>query len=205
MSEYPNLAVLTGDIVKSTQVDPDLLDAGFTALETAMAWFQDHHGGQVWFTRFRGDGWQIAVTPAPFAPYALFLAWAALGQNGLHTRVSLAMGQGHISDDGLNAAHGQAFLQSGHGLEAMASATLHTDASCPASWQAALPALTFIAQNWTQKQALVCAHALRQWPEKQNASAIARSLGSTRQSIQKHLESAGYDAFEAALTVLYPQ
>ncbi|MEP2843326.1 MAG: hypothetical protein ABJY39_00345, partial [Alphaproteobacteria bacterium] len=56
-------AIFTGDIVKSSAMSRAELDAVFARLEDAAEALTIWQGQPARMTRFRGDGWQMAVVP----------------------------------------------------------------------------------------------------------------------------------------------
>jgi hypothetical protein len=204
MPHFSDLTVLTGDIIKSSDLPAHELDAAFARLHSLVSWLSDHHSGHVWFERFRGDGWQIAIETPEIVPLALSLIWSELHGHGLKTRISVAQGEGTIRGS-LGSANGPVFVESGRGLEELdGNESLHVSSSCSESWRVLFPALDFISGGWTVRQAQVCGAALRTWPMALNVSALARDLGAKRQTVQKHLDSSGYAAFHSAISVFYP-
>ena len=58
-----NLAVFTGDIVRSGALEARELSNVFTALEATARSIADWHDSMAPFARFRGDGGQMALPP----------------------------------------------------------------------------------------------------------------------------------------------
>ena len=93
----PGLAVLTGDIIRSTRRSPEALDAAMATLAAAAAAMSAWDGGRpARFTRFRGDGWQCLAPAAGLALRAVLFLRANLRalDRDADTRVSVGIGPG---------------------------------------------------------------------------------------------------------------
>lgn len=133
-------AIFTGDIVKSTAMTRAELDAVFTRLEEAadaVATWQDQ---PTRMTRFRGDGWQMAVTPQ-FTFRAALVLRAAVRRCGktADTRFGIGLGDAHFAGDDLSRADGAALVRSGHALDTMPRARRMNAPDTPVALRAALP------------------------------------------------------------------
>jgi hypothetical protein len=205
--EAPALAVLTGDIVRSSALPPGSLDAAMQALaaaaDAAAAW----RGTPSLFTRFRGDGWQcLAPEPALALRAALFLRAAIrrLGRD-FDTRISVGFGSGDVPAAGLAAADGTAFRAAGNGLDMMArQVRLRATWSEPPPAAAHLAAIytlcDAISRRWTPAQATVLADMLV--PEAPTQAAIAAKAGVSQQMVAKHLGASGEWAVQDALAAV---
>ena len=116
-------AILTGDLVGSTEAPPAALDRAMDTLaeaaRAAAAWTA---GSDARFTRFRGDGWQVHVADSALAlRTALFLvATLRASDAGLATRIAIGIGGvDGLGTDTLADAHGPAFETSGRALDHM--------------------------------------------------------------------------------------
>lgn len=184
-----NLAVFTGDIVRSGDLDSAGLAEVFASLTQAA------HCVAVWpdstsvFTRFRGDGWQMAL-PAHFALRAALVMRAAVRATGKarDTRIGVGIGAARLTADDLASAEGPAFVQSGRALDGIKRNILMAAPDAPLVLRAALPLADRIAQGWTPKQAQIAIHMLAPLPPTQDA--LADVLGHTRQLIQKQADAA---------------
>ncbi|MBA4323617.1 MAG: hypothetical protein C0426_00775 [Rhodobacter sp.] len=119
----PQIAVLTGDLVASTRQPADRVDAAMQALRQSAgqvtAWQTPPYDTR--FTRFRGDGWQIALTNPGLALRAAVVLQATLGARGLESRMSIGIGPAEtLGTTDLSDAAGRAFELSGQGLDKMA-------------------------------------------------------------------------------------
>lgn len=194
------LTVLTGDIVDSTQMAPDMLEDVMRVLE------QSHHDLATWpdvtsyFARRGGDGWQIVLNGTGYDLRAALFIRASLTARhpGSATRIALATGAGDMGGQSdPNRGQGPAFIASGRLLDRLKSRNQMAHASGGA--HAACTALAdYISQNWTQAQA----RALREMlpPLSGPRAQAAEKLGISRQSVNDALWAAGFPAIERALT-----
>lgn len=192
--------VLTGDIVGSTRLHPDQLNAAFGMLRLSLEKLQNLSGQSthVGIDRFRGDSWQCIIQAPELALRACLIARSAL--LGLHpscdTRIAAAIGAvSDLSDQGIGASDGWAFRASGRHLEELNNAnrmgmvfesispefTMFSESICSA--------LNLIIQGWTPKRAAVMSAFLQL--DYSNQSSLADHFGVSQQTINQHLKVAG--------------
>ena len=205
----PDLAVLTGDVIKSSRLAPGALDAVMAALASGAASMSGWPGAvPARFTRFRGDGWQcLAPSPAQALRAALFLrAHVRALKFDADTRVAVGLGPGDPPESGdLAAAGGSAFEVSGRGLDAMGRAqqfTIGWSSPPPAS---ALVGAVFaladeISRLWTPPQAEVLMETLS--PGETAQRELADKRGVSQQAIAQRLSAGGDWAIRRALSAL---
>ena len=197
-------AVLTGDIVDSSDMAPEDLDALMSALndiaKQLSGWqHTSENKTESAFARRGGDGWQIALNRPQFALRAALFVQSCLRSidGGLATRVATATGDGTVPEQAdLNSAHGPVFRDSGRLLDTLKGRTLlaHADGGAlGASFRLA----DHISQGWTQAQARAV-HAMLP-PEAGPRRLAAERLGISRQAIDQALWAAGFPALNAAL------
>jgi hypothetical protein len=206
------LAVLTGDLVKSSRLSEAALDAAMEALRVGAATLGEWRGeapGQ--FSRFRGDGWQC-VAPSPvLALRACLYLRACLRQLGreFETRISVGIGPGSLSSDAperwnaLAAASGAAFELSGRGLDDMNRARLLViDWSEPPADATLIDAIFALSDEisrlWTPRQAQFLVETLS--PGDTPQERLAERRGITQQTVAAHLRAGGEWALRTALT-----
>ena len=195
-----NWAVFTGDIVRSSDLEAGGLAQVFVALETAAQQIADWPDGVAPFARFRGDGWQMALTPR-YALRAALVMRAAVRRTGKgrDTRIGVGVGAGELMGDDLAGADGPAFIQSGHALDTIKRQCLLAAPDSGQALRIALPLADRIAQGWTPKQAEIALHLLAPQPPTQEA--LAKQLGTRRQLIQKQADAAGIAALNESCTL----
>ncbi|WP_339107524.1 MarR family transcriptional regulator [Thioclava sp. GXIMD4216] len=187
-------AVLTGDIVGSSDLPPALIETGLAALECVAEAVPE----AVWISRHRGDGWQMACEAALLDLRLALLVRASLRAVNpmLDTRIAMARGAGVIPENGdLNAAQGAGFVASGRLLDAITGAELHHAAG--GAWSAAVRLADALSKSWTQKQAETLREMLALPAPSQQATAEA--LGKSRQAVAQALQGAGFGPISEAL------
>ena len=202
-----NVAVLTGDLIASTDAGAETVDQAMAVLADASRKIGLWAQADTRFTRFRGDGWQIYLDFPGLAFRACLYLIARLKASGcnLETRVSVGIGTvERLGTVNLSDASGAAFTVSGHGLDDM-----------PRSGRLAISGVKhmarfftgiyaqaeFQAYRWSREQAEAVAIALEshQDPADPTIEELARSLGITRQAFQARLKGAGYHALTEIL------
>jgi hypothetical protein len=186
----PQLAVLTGDIVKSSTLPEGGLAQVFEGLDAAAAALAGWQDVAPRLTRARGDSWQ-AVCAAPMALRAALAFRAGVRMTGKahDTRIGLATGGGTVAGADLSDAEGAAFVASGRALDDMArTARLFTD-TAPKPLQSALPLADHISSRWTVRQAQIALASLAVPAPTQDA--LADRFDVSRQTIHSLQEAAG--------------
>ncbi len=194
--------VLTGDIVESSDLEVEALEATLEAVALASRDVRAWPGVSQWgFARRGGDAWQLAFDAPALGLRAALYITACLRRLGKTraTRIALAVGPGQMPGKNPNTAHGAGFTASGRLLEKLPSGRYLDDAGGGASAAAARLA-DHIAQGWTPAQARAMAEQLP--PASGPRSEAAARLGITRQAVDQALWAAGYPAIEAALEAL---
>ena len=197
MSQF--CAVLTGDLINSTKTDREIVEQAFEALFKAgddVRAFDPEGGTAV--ERYRGDGWQALVRDPRYALRAALLFSAAVASVDRSIATRIAVGAGPfdgLNPAGLGASDGPAFRISGRLLEAMPKGVrvdLGDDEipfdSLPLWRRNAFRLAGALAENWTQKQALVMRFLLSH-PLPTQAE-VASRIGVTQQTVQQHFEAA---------------
>jgi hypothetical protein len=201
-------AVLTGDIVRSSALDPAGLEAAMAALATAAEAAGTWGEGSSRLARFRGDGWQWVAPDPRRALRAALLLRAALRAEGraLDTRISIGIGPGALpAGTDISAASGPAFELSGRGLDGMGRARRLTLAwaappPCAAECRAVVALADEITRRWTPAQARVLRAALQ--PDAPSQLEMASAHGVAQQTVARHLRAAGSGALLQALEAL---
>lgn len=196
-------AVLTGDLIGSTEAGPGALEDAMDILADAArdisAWTP---GADTRFTRFRGDGWQMHVAEPGIALRAAIAVVARLRavKLGLSTRAAIGIGGvDSLGTDSLADARGPAFEASGRALDAMGkSRTMAIDGEgVTALHRIVVDLLADRARHWTPEQAE--ATALYLHPQNPTLADIAPTLGITPQAVNYRLTGAGAPAIRRAL------
>jgi hypothetical protein len=188
-----NLAVFTGDIVRSSDLEAGGLTEVFDALEAQAMRIAQWPDSMAPFARFRGDGWQMALPPRYALRAALTLRAAVRSTGkGRDTRIGIGLGAGTMDGNDLAGADGPAFVQSGHALDTLKRSPYMAAPDGPLPLRIALPLADEIVQGWTPKQAQVVQALLA--PDAPTQEALAQTLGRSRQMTQKQADAAGITA-----------
>ena len=204
MAPQKIIAVLTGDLIRSRKASPDRVAATFSLLEEAATAFGAARDMDLRFTRFRGDGWQIALTQPGLCLDALLYLVAVLraGNHGLGTRISIGIGRCEtLGTTDLSDASGTAFFISGNHLDRMSPKRQFALAGTGigAADIGLLDLAEFIIAGWTPAQAEAFAKMLL---SSETQETLAAKLGITRQAVQSRLSGAGFSYFENALSAI---
>lgn len=114
-------AVFTGDLVNSTEMSNIQVEGVFQQLDNCIRTIEnDFNVDVIPVERFRGDGWQFALSSPQLALRVCLLVRSAFKQidKGLDTRISVGVGHASIGST-LGTSDGPAFLLSGRGLDSM--------------------------------------------------------------------------------------
>jgi len=211
-SPGPIYAVLTGDLVGSTKINPEerrllpslLLDA----VDRARIGFPETVHGEI--DIFRGDSWQLALSdPVQALRVGLFLRAvirSASGKHLLDTRLAVGYGPvDYLPDQDISTGTGPAFYLSGSGLES-AWKNCRMVLNFPDALQSRLTrALNIIVRlidlqvgHWTPKQAEAVSGALIELTQEQIGRGWVREQV-TQQAISQHLEGAGWVKIKSSL------
>ena len=197
--DLENIAVLTGDIVKSTRLTRDEREALFTGLKAGAAAVEALQKETARFERFSGDSWQMLATPR-FALRACLMMRAYIRQESkaFETRISVGLGAVEpLSPEGLGASDGPAFQASGRGLQALKGTQFFTVNTTD------LPIYILadeISKGWTQAQARVLCKSLTRPHPTQDS--LASYLGVSRMTVRGHQIAAGEPALLEVLEML---
>lgn len=201
----PQAAVLTGDLIGSTETAPEAVEAAMARIKTVA----DRISKMASFERHRGDGWQLYLESPGIALAVMLLIAADLrAVGGLESRIALGLGGAYFNSfknlfavRDLYAANGSAFVSSGRALDKMpksqrlALAGEGTDIL----HQRLISMIDDRISNWSREQAEAVALALS--PEGAlTQSQIAARLGISRQAVAARLHAAGFSQINGAAT-----
>ena len=195
-------AVLTGDLVRSTDLAQKRLDVAMQSLADSAEAASDWHGSSLMFSRNRGDGWQVCLARPSLALRTALYMRAALRTGGkdLSTRISIAIGVGDPGPTGdLNSASGPVFVESGRALDAIQTPMMMSFAGGGAL-AAAVRLADHVSQGWTTAQARAIYPMLA--PVSVARREVAEALGISRQAVDQALEAAAYPALSDALDLI---
>lgn len=200
-------AVLTGDIVKSTDLSTKELRAVQMEMRKCTREMDDLGSGLVRGTIdfYRGDGWQLLLTMPPLALRAtLFLRAWLIASKEVDTRVSIGVGAVHgVIDSRISQSTGEAFQRSGEALEDRRrrdrlTISLPESAGEDRKWLCVMLRLCdALVRHWTPRQAQAVLGALKGLTQKEIAMQWKRRV--SQQSVAKALSAADWYALESAL------
>lgn len=198
----PQAAVLTGDLIGSTEVATAQVEAAMNVLaETAKK-----IGSTTFFTRSRGDGWQLFLDDPGHCLWATVFLVANLrtAELGLETRISVGLGSAELRGSNLSEAWGTAFIASGRGLDEMPKGQmLALEGEGTDAFQRRI--FAFVEdriRRWSREQAESMALTIT-GEDTLTQSELARLLGVTRQAIAARRQAAGYDLIVGAFNDFY--
>lgn len=202
MSNWDHVAVLTGDLIGSTRAEAAATELAISDLRQAASDIAGWIGADTRFTRFRGDGWQIALTNHSNLALrgAIYLiARLKARKGGVQTRISVATGT--VDDMGtrdLSDARGDAFTQSGRRLDRMRQGSLcaHFD-GMKMIHLGFMDLLEPLLARWTPEQAEAVSHGLP--PKAPTQKEIARLLDISDQAVSYRFRGANADALYDAI------
>lgn len=197
-----SIAVLTGDLIGSTEAPPAVLEATMARLAEAAAEVGRWQGAPARFLRHRGDGWQMVVTdPALGLRAALFLlARLRAGRGLLDSRIAIGLGPAEsLGTADLSDARGAAFEASGRGLDGMGRQRQLAVAGpgVTALHRVIVELLEEHARRWTREQAEAAALWLH--PGSPTLADVAPRLGITPQAVNYRLSGGSVQAIRRAL------
>lgn len=206
------LAVITGDLVRSSALTADELQAARERLRVATA----EMDGAGWCSGrlvigdlefYRGDAWQVLIRDPRLAlRAAIYLRGALLAQGLCDTRASIGVGGvDRISEQRVSLSTGEAFELSGRGLDAMGPRF---------RLSLRLPDRLAAGGAWLPVVVHLCDGIMSQWEGRQIETALTallrrdathREIGDmlappvTQQAVSKSLQSAGWHGLHEAL------
>ncbi len=198
------MAVITGDLIGSTEHPAETVDAAMQAIRSIAAeigtWQTPTSNTR--FTRFRGDGWQICVAePALSLRAALAIAATLRADSaGINTRLSIAIDRAEsLGSHDLSDAAGPVFQTSGRELDRMPKSARISLAGLAISDRDQIIARQMFERSsrWTPQQAE--AMALYLHPDNPTLHKIAKALGITAQAVNYRLGGGGATDLRANL------
>ena len=199
------VAVLTGDIVKSSSLAGERRYFLYESLQEVSTLIKDYYPNDVLFNlaKFRGDGWQLLLSnPQRGFEISLFIRSYIRYKfklEKLDTRVAIAVGNiDFIPENNVSEGYGRAFSESGRLLDSMKNQrmdfrfTLENESSSNKLVGSLIKTLDAIITNWTAPQCQSVFKALqgftqmeiaKQWDPKPISQA----------SVANHLKSARWD------------
>lgn len=199
----PPIAVLTGDLIASTDLPAKTVDETMADLGRGADIIGQWQNSATRFTRARGDGWQLClIRPALCLRATIYLRARLLAADtNFGSRISVGIGPGDVPhDDSLNAASGPAFILSGQGLDTMPIKSTFRFQRMTASTGAAQAAFILadaLCGDLTPAMARSLAPMLA--PDPPTQTDVASQLGLSKQAVRDALARANADSIVAAV------
>lgn len=190
------VAVLSGDIVGSSGLEPVAFSEALQALTASLQGLQRRYGCR--YEVFRGDAFQLLLEPAELAiDCALEIRLALKAAVNMDARIGIGIGSIAPLAEQLGRSNGEAFILSGRGLDSLKRQYMAVFSNKP-YLQQHFELLTKFAdkqlQALSQKQAeaLLCYWQLAE----PSHAALAEVLGSSRVNATKLLNLSQYQLLE---------
>ena len=192
-------AVLTGDIVNSTYIDPELEKKLISLLQSLLSSYKNEF--------FRGDSFQVYMEEAEDSlRVALLCRTTAISlipeSEKITSDVRISIGLGHVSEpiESLSIAKGEAFVLSGRALDDLEKKQGRLIISCEnkagrLAFEVMSDYINSIFRQMTQKQAEVFCELL----QGKNQQDAADKLKKSKSTISQHVSAGRWDEIEKIL------
>ena len=208
-------AVITGDVVQSSAMDPPQRAALPELLRAFYGELQAKQPSSLLYPIdvFSGDSWQVYVPdPVPALAVAIYLRARLMERQDLRTRLALAIDEVEfLKPNSISESDGPAFKRSGRALSQMDRSVLFQllipewlEHAAPIRLAAeSIADLTdHLVLSWTRAQAQAIAHMLAHYPDEPRQKDVARAWRPrpiSQPGVNKHLRNAGWDLLHRAL------
>jgi hypothetical protein len=193
------IAVLTGDIIRSSDLDPQrrqqlqaTLSSAFDGIIQQIPLFRAE--------QFRGDSFQ-AVCPKPEEGLrALMLIQALLHRQDFGVRIALGLGEIDFESNSILTSDGSAFQRSGPALDDIKKKNQPVAITGPSDsfnreWKVHSLSLGYLLQRWTVPQAEAVLAQLQGLTQEETAKA----LQIRQPAVQQRLQATGWAVMDAIL------
>ncbi len=182
------VAVLTGDIINSKQgKNPDWLK---NLKETLNTFGQEPTQWEI----YRGDSFQLEVTPIQALEAALFIKAHIKKEKHLDVRIAIGIGDKTYTSEQITTSNGTAFSNSGECFDRLKKMNLAIQTPWPAfdeQLNLLLELALLTINGWLPATATVVSVALAH--QELNQKELAKALNKSQSSISEALSRAGYD------------
>jgi len=198
MKKYKNIAIITGDLVKSSNIKSAQLKQMNDKLDVFL---RKNPDVMLPLAFYRGDSFQLMVETAKSAEIALFIQSIVLSTTETLARISIGIGSASkIIPGNVLQSEGEAFQLSGHQLDKMKDeGRIFKIATQSETHQPMLAGSFHLVENiisdWKTGQASVVA----QITCCKNQKEMAQNLNISESSVSKALKSAGWAAIKSFL------
>ena len=191
-----NAAVLTGDIIRSRELNPERRAGLQNALEEAFSAAEKQSPG-FRAAQYRGDSFQAIVVP-DHGLKTLLLIQAMLRIEDFGVRIALGLGDMTYDSGNILTSDGSAFQLSGPALDELKKKIVSVNGpedSFNEEWKVHALTLDYLLKRWTIPQAEAVLGQLRGLTQEETA----RGLQVRQPAVQQRLQSAGWPVMEAIL------
>ncbi|PVZ72155.1 succinate dehydrogenase assembly factor 2 [Pelagibaculum spongiae] len=192
------IAVITGDLIASQNLDEQHFQQALTVLSTLFTEMNYE------FDLYRGDSFQVIVPPKKVIELAILarLSLKAIGDKQQETDARISIGIGHIlRNETIRTSNGSAFIRSGIGLDKIKHRKIVLISASPNKQIELDLLLEYVDKHiseLTKEQARVLLAYLAQ-PDISHEE-IGRKVGKSRANTTKILNKANYHLLEKFLT-----
>lgn len=207
------IAVITGDLVNSSQFEPGRMEEIMKLLSRKLDTFNDRkNDGNISFAISRGDSFQgIVENPLNALKIAIelkaflnsYMVYDSVATNAspiADVRISIGIGEASYDLKAINISNGEAFQLSGRILDAMKSkdskmALTTSNGDINDEFKVHMKFLDSITDRWSGASAEVVAFLLRGYKEQD----IAKELNRSQAAINQRKKAAGWDEIQLLL------
>ncbi|MBN2703954.1 MAG: hypothetical protein JXR23_07060 [Pontiellaceae bacterium] len=197
-------AVLTGDVVDSSSLSPELHSRVIGLLKSMNKAFPEVVFGEV--DVFRGDSWQLVLSKASAALRVALYLRACLKRErafSVDSRISIALGEENLRQVNLvrvSESTGELFTASGRGLSRLSgdvcmSISVLQNEPLSAALDGMIVLVDSLVRSWSVEQARAVAGMLMGQTQRE----IAETFGVGQSSIHKSLRAAHWSEIERVL------
>lgn len=182
------IAIITGDIVNSRQVDAKLW---LPLLEKALAKYAVKKSG---WEIYRGDSFQLETSVEQTFEAIIFIKTTIKSIQGLDVRMATGIGNKGYEADSLKKSNGQAFVFSGETFDALQKETLKIKTpwkDLDEQLNIYLDLMAFIIHNWNANVSSTVYYSLDN--RDLNQAELTHKTGKKQSQISRELKKAGYD------------
>jgi hypothetical protein len=213
MTKSGIIAVITGDLVNSSQFEPQRMAAIIVRLNSEFERLRtDYSDDTVNFSMYRGDSFQGIVEDVHTA-LTIAIRLKALvnsftdsySQPGNKTpiadvRISIGIGEGNYDPNAIHISNGEAFQLSGRTLDTMKQHNLKMCLTTPSKelndeFMVHMNFLDGVTDRWSIASAEVVYYLLRNYKEQD----IAKALNRSQAAINLRKKAAGWDEIKSLL------
>ncbi|GAB3033905.1 hypothetical protein [Bowmanella dokdonensis] len=189
----PCYAVLTGDLVDSSQVPANHYDTLLYNLDQTLIQICDRFSGS--YNIYRGDAFQLLLNQPDQALHAALLIRLSLKSAQSDARISVGLGKVDNLRQDIKSATGEAFTLSGKGLEQMDHLQRLKISSAASEFQFHMELLLRFADLLVGKTTARQAAALHEYLSLKDNShqQIARRMNTSRVNVTKLLNQGHYE------------